>query len=270
MRSSVHPCRLFMDSRGRPWTCDGCSDTHPKPIRYALMLGKPGARKTQLTLPDPYPIAGYVSLLVLGISCCRRSRVRSAGHPGRGLATGDSHTAPTPAITEPQHATAPIPAPAAVTFSIRSRDTPRRSASERIASRFRIGCETMAASSLTRPPHASSMNTIAGKSPSSAMMNAHSSPECPPAVYGTTWIGAVTSPPGGRTGCASPLRRCTTAPVPVKESKRLALAVWQGGVHGSTTLSGPKCAKIRSHYPASGCPTGVRGISNLGHRKQER
>src|SRR5712664_1912627 len=41
MHRSVHPCRLFVDSYGRLWTCDGYSDARPTPIRYAAMLSKP-------------------------------------------------------------------------------------------------------------------------------------------------------------------------------------------------------------------------------------
>src|SRR5690242_10825540 len=47
---SVHPWRRpvdapqrpSVDGRGRPWTCDGCSDTRPTPIRDAVTLHKTG------------------------------------------------------------------------------------------------------------------------------------------------------------------------------------------------------------------------------------
>ena len=81
-----------------------------------------------------------------------------------------------------------------------------------------MACATTAASSATLLSQASSKNTIPGESPISAMMNAPSRPEWPPALYGRTytvifgrretssrcpsWPRITSSPPTGR--CSTP------------------------------------------------------------------
>ena len=72
-------------------TCDGCSDTRPTPIRYAVMLGVPGARKaTTYAIPVDIPGTGLCMLTHF-------KNFPAAVDPG--FAAGDPGGGPRPQMT---------------------------------------------------------------------------------------------------------------------------------------------------------------------------